>query len=62
MNKFLDFFKNQGVSLQITLDSGKRPTVHAQLMGEKGLELHKTEGSTMEAALLNMKFKLFGKL
>ena len=62
MDKSLSFFKQKNIALQITLDIGRRPTVHAQFMGENGLELHKTEGSTIDAALLNMKYKLFGEL
>lgn len=61
MNELLNFFKHNNVALQITLDIGKKPTVHAFFKGDNIVSgLHKTEGDTIEIALLLMKDKLFG--
>lgn len=55
MNELLDFFQEEGVAIQITLDIGKRPTVHALHNG-----IHRSEHDTIVGALELMKEKLFG--
>jgi hypothetical protein len=62
MVELLKFFKDNDVALQITLDIGRRPTVHAIPQQEntklKGIQM--TIADTIEDALKGMKYKLFG--
>lgn len=60
MEQLLKFFEENKVALQITLDIGKKPTVHAFHKDEGIMNLHNTVGLTVEEALENMKIKLFG--
>lgn len=60
MNELLEYFKEKGVAIQITLDIGMNPTVHALYLKDQE-RLHKTEAKTIESALELMKYKLFGE-
>ncbi len=61
MEELLKFFKSKGNAIQITLDIGKMPTVHAFHEEEYGKrELYKTEDNTVLGALEKMKEKLYG--
>lgn len=55
MEDLLKFFKNNKVAIQITLDIGKKPTVHA--ITKMGIVF--ADGETVVDALENMKKKLF---
>jgi hypothetical protein len=62
MEELLEFFKDEGVPIQITLDPDKRVTVNALYKKEVG-ERHyvkMTEAATLIEALEQMKVKLFG--
>lgn len=57
MDELLDYFKERNVAIQITLDIGENPTVHA--IHER--EIFRTEATTIKSALERMKYKLFGE-
>ena len=59
-NEDIKFFRDNEVSIQITLDNSNEPTVHA-FIGEKGKVkgLYKTQGVTVDHALKLMKIKYF---
>ena len=59
-NEGIKFFRDNRVSIQITLDNNNEPTVHA-FIGEKGKikGLYKTQGVTVDHALNLMKIKYF---
>jgi hypothetical protein len=59
MEELLNFFKENGVALQLTLDIGLNPTVHAFHKSEGVMNLHSTEGETLTEALEDMKRRLF---
>jgi len=62
IEEYLRFFKEQNTPIQITLDIGKQPTVHALFnkeVGEKSY-IQMTEEDTLLQALESMKEKLFG--
>ena len=56
--ELIEFFKEHGVSIQITLDIEHAPTVHA-FIGDKYKDLHRTEGVTLGHALALMKEKYY---
>jgi hypothetical protein len=62
IEQLLEMFKEKGVSIQITADRDKNPTVHAFIWNEeeKGYKLHDTVHETVVGALELMKEKLFG--
>lgn len=60
MEELLNFFKDNGVALQITLDLESKPTVHAIPQGRSVIDLEFTDGDNVVEALENMKVKLFG--
>lgn len=60
LEKLLQFFEDNKVHVQITLDVGLKPTVHAFCEGEGIVNLRKTSGRTLVEALQNMKVKIFG--
>lgn len=55
IESYLNKFKENGISIQITLDSGKAPTVHAFDLDRN---LHKTEDDSLLVALKKMEEKL----
>ncbi|UUV47107.1 hypothetical protein [Bacillus phage vB_BanS-Thrax5] len=62
LEEYLKFFEENDVSIQITLDVGKQPTVRA-LQPKRDFErnyLKMTEADTLLEALEQMKVKLFG--
>lgn len=61
MDKLVKFFTDNGVALQLTIQNGFNSTVHAFREDEGLMNLHKTEGGTIEEALEKMKELLFGK-
>ena len=54
--ELINFFKEHGVSIQITLDINHAPTVHA-FIGNNKKDLYRTEGITLSHALALMKEK-----
>ncbi|MGV4321205.1 hypothetical protein [Bacillus mojavensis] len=61
MEELLKFFKEKGVSLQITVDINYKPTVHAIPAGCSVADLKFADGETVMEALENMKVNLFEK-
>lgn len=62
LEEYLKFFKDNNISIQITLDIDRQPTVHA-LAPKRDFErsyLKMTEEDTLLEALEQMKIKLFG--
>lgn len=59
MEELLDFFKENCVALQITIDIHRKPTVHAIPKGRSMMNMEFTDGETVVEALKNMKNKLF---
>lgn len=62
LEEYLELFEENHIAIQITLDIGKQPTVHA-LYPKDSLErksLKMTEADTLLEALEQMKVKLFG--
>ncbi|GIN67083.1 hypothetical protein FKN04_13005 [Bacillus glycinifermentans] len=60
MEGLLDFFKENCVALQITIDINRKPTVHAVPKGRSFMDMESTVGETVVEALKNMKNRLFG--
>lgn len=60
MEELLEFFKIKGNSIQITVNIGEMPTVHAFHKENDKRNLHKTEDDTVLGALKKMKQKLYG--
>lgn len=61
LEEYLNFFKEKNVSIQITLDIDRKPTVHA-LQPKRDFErsyIKMTEADTLLEALEQMKIKLF---
>lgn len=61
VEELFDFFEREGVSIQVTLSSGQKPTVHAIPKDKTVSDLIYTEGDTIVEALENMKELLFGR-
>ena len=58
MEELFEFFKKNNVSMQITLDVNRAPTVHAFINGVDQ-KIKTTKGATLIEALENMKDELF---
>lgn len=60
MEELLNFFQSKGISIQITLDTSRKPTVHAFHEQDGERNLYMTEDETTLGALKKMKEKLYG--
>jgi hypothetical protein len=62
MVELLNFFKENGVAIQITLDIGRKPIVHAIPQQRNTIKqgVQMTMADSIEGALKSMKYKLFG--
>lgn len=55
MEDLFKFFEDRAISIQITLDHGRLPTVHAMYQGN----IHETSGQTVLYCLQRMREKIF---